>query len=230
MTSVTITPGDSLRMRLSAVVRRQPDQVAILVMAVLGIAVSLYLTAEHYAKVPLLCSTNGLVDCASVLTSTYAVVPGTTIPITIPGLLWFGVSGGLAIWGLLSSWRGVAAPSWLRQTQQGWGAIGLLTVLYLVSAEIDHLHHLCAWCTVVHLLVLGTLLVSLYFRTIPKYDRGRTGTTKATTPQRVKPQLSAATAPIVATTRTVVTLGGQRQGAMVRQPGKYAPQRTKAAK
>jgi uncharacterized membrane protein len=170
MTGSTDAPvGD----RLGLLARQRPDQVAILAMAGLGVGVSLYLTAEHYAKAPLVCSTGGIVDCGSVLTSSYSVMPGTSIPITFPGMLWFVASGGLAIWGLWAYWRGQAEPLWLRSAQQVWGVLGLLTVLYLVSAEIDRIHHLCEWCTVVHLLVLSTLLISLYFRRIPKYDRRR---------------------------------------------------------
>jgi uncharacterized membrane protein len=173
----------SFASRVSAVARQLPDQVAITALALVGLAISIYLTVEHYAKIPLFCSTTGLVNCSSVLTSQYSVVPGTSFPITIPGLIWFVVSGGLAVWGLVAAWRDQPEPAWLRQAQQGWGALGLLTVLYLVSVEIDQVHHLCEWCTVVHLAVLATFLISLYFR-----DLGgkRTYASRATLTPRAK--------------------------------------------
>src|SRR5579884_3301690 len=114
--------------RLRAVARRQPDQVTIAALALVGIVISIYLTVEHYAKIPLFCSTTGIINCASVLNSQYSIVPGTKIPITFPGLLWFLGSGGLAVWGLIGAWREQREPSWLRQTQQVWGGLGLLTV------------------------------------------------------------------------------------------------------
>jgi uncharacterized membrane protein len=186
--SATIERGFGAR--ISAVARQLPDQVAITTLALVGIAISVYLTVEHYAKIPLFCSTTGVINCASVLTSQYSVVPGTKIPITIPGLLWFVISGTLAMWGLISVWRGQSEPSWLRQTQQGWGALGLLTVLYLVSVEIDQVHHLCEWCTVVHLAVLATFLISLYFRDLggkwAHSTRSRVSPARAASTQRAK--------------------------------------------
>ena len=72
------------------------DLFAILVMAVIGLGISIYLTTVHYANAPLVCSSGGIVSCSEVTRSSYSVVPGTSWPITIPGMLWFVVSGALA--------------------------------------------------------------------------------------------------------------------------------------
>src|SRR6266567_4204408 len=72
----------------------------LLVLSLIGAGISIYLTSVHYENVPLLCSTSGLIDCSRVLSSTYSVVPGTTVPISVPGLLWCIVSASLAIAGL----------------------------------------------------------------------------------------------------------------------------------
>ena len=138
-----------------------PGQASIVLMAVVGSSISVYLTSVHFAKVPLLCATTGIIDCASVLTSPYSTLPGTTIPVTIPGLLWFFVSGGLAVIALASHWRATSAPRWLFHAERIWGGVGLISILYLIYAEIVQLHRLCAWCTVVHALVLATFLVAL---------------------------------------------------------------------
>jgi uncharacterized membrane protein len=135
--------------------------VALLLIAVAGVAIGVYLTLEHYAKAPLVCSTSGLIDCAPVLSSPYSVIPGTQIPITIPGMAWFLVSGALAFIGLRAAACGVPEPPRLRVLQLVWSGAGLLFVLYLVYAEIVQLHRLCAWCTGVHLLTLATFLVAL---------------------------------------------------------------------
>jgi uncharacterized membrane protein len=143
------------------VARKLPGQVAIVVFAVAGLGISVYLTLEHYAHVPLICSTTGLVDCSSVLTSSYSVVPGTSIPITLPGMLWCLVSGGIAVAMLSLAWRRIAVPMRLFTFQKIWGGLGLISIFYLVYAELVKLHHICAWCTGVHVLVLATFLVTL---------------------------------------------------------------------
>ena len=147
--------------RIGELARRGPALTALLCMAVAGVAISLYLTSVHYLNVPLACSASGVVDCAPVLQSTYSVVPGTQLPITVPGLLWFVASGTLAGIALARAWAGHPEPRWLRPAHAAWGAAGLLVVLYLVYAEIVQLHRICAWCTVVHLLTLATFLVAL---------------------------------------------------------------------
>ncbi len=134
---------------------------AIVVMAVAGIAIGAYLTTVHYAKIPLVCTTGGVVNCSAVTSSRFSVVPGTQLPITIPGILWFVVSGALAVVALVAAWRGQPEPVRLRAIHALWGAAGLLFVLYLVYAEIVQLHKLCEWCTVIHLLTLATFLIAL---------------------------------------------------------------------
>jgi uncharacterized membrane protein len=146
--------------RLGALARAEPWLTAIALMALAGIAISIYLTVIHYAKIPPVCTTGGVVDCSSVLLSPYSLAPGTTIPVTIPGMLWFAVSGGLALAGLGARARGRAEPSWQRPALCAWSAAGLLFVLYLVYAEIVRLHRICEWCTVVHLLTLATFLIA----------------------------------------------------------------------
>ena len=52
--------------------------------AVVGLGISTYLTTLHYAGVAPICTTNGFINCGSVLKSSYSVVPGTSIPVTVP--------------------------------------------------------------------------------------------------------------------------------------------------
>ena len=151
----------SVTARLGELARAEPGLTAVALMALAGIAISIYLTVIHFAKIPPVCTTGGVVDCSSVLLSPYSLVPGTTIPVTIPGMLWFAVSGGLALAGLAARARGQAEPAWQRPALCSWAAAGLLFVLYLVYAEIVRLHRICEWCTVVHLLTLATFLIAL---------------------------------------------------------------------
>ena len=147
--------------RFSDVIRREWGAVALLLMAVVGVGIAIYLTAVHYAHVPLVCSTSGVIDCGPVLKSEFSVVPGTQLPITVPGLLWFVVSGGLAGISLVSALRDRPEPDRLRLAQLLWTAAGLLFVLYLVYAELVRLRHICAWCTGIHILTLLSFLVAL---------------------------------------------------------------------
>jgi hypothetical protein len=76
-------------------------------------------------------------------------------------MIWFIVSGGLALVALLAIWRNRREPTRLRGAHLLWGIMGMAFVLYLVYAEIVLLHTLCEWCTVVHLLTFATFLLAL---------------------------------------------------------------------
>ena len=75
------------------------------------------------------------VNCTRVLSSPYAVVPATTVPITIPGFGWCIVSASLAI---------VACS---RRADYGSAGLGDHYLfgrwLYLVYAEIVRLRTIC---------------------------------------------------------------------------------------
>lgn len=141
-----------------SLLRRAGSQLALLVLALLGMADAIYLTLVHYdSQVSLICSDSGFVNCARVLSSRFAYVPGTSLPISLPGLGWALVVAVLALIGIFSS----SDHRWLRFAQFFWTLLGLLTALYLVYAEIVQLHNLCAWCTVLHVLILLMFLITL---------------------------------------------------------------------
>jgi len=156
-----VTPEGSALLRLGALIRRAPLATAVIVMALAGLGISIYLTVEHYRNVAPVCTIGGAFDCAKVTSSAYSVIPGTSIPITIPGMLWFLVSGGFAaamLWYLAREQR---EPAQLRLWFLLWAGAGLVFALYLVYAEIVQLRALCAWCTGVHVLTLLNFLVAL---------------------------------------------------------------------
>ena len=139
--------------------QRSKSQMLLLALSLVGIAITSYLTTVHYENVPLVCSGSGLINCARVISSTYSVVPGTSLPITIPGFGWCVVSASLAISGLFAT-----TGLWQRRigiAQFVWAMSGLLIVLYLVYVEIVRLHTICAWCTALHALILLSFLVTL---------------------------------------------------------------------
>ncbi|HLH60614.1 MAG TPA: vitamin K epoxide reductase family protein [Ktedonobacteraceae bacterium] len=132
-------------------------QLFLLLCSVLGIGISIYLTTVHYENVPLVCSASGVVDCAKVLSSPFSVIPGTSIPITVPGLAWSLLSAFLAIHALYQG----TERRWIAVAQFAWALVGMLTVLYLVYVEIVRLHTICAWCTAMHVLILLMFLVTI---------------------------------------------------------------------
>src|SRR5258707_5706200 len=139
------------------VFRRVGVQVVLRVLAVLVMVDAIYLTVVHYiSQVTLVCSDSGFVNCTRVITSVYSYVPGTTIPISVPGLGWCLVLAALAVAGIwLRDER-----RWLRVAQFGWTLLGMLTALYLIYIEIVLLRNLCAWCTVLHALILLAFLIA----------------------------------------------------------------------
>ncbi len=137
--------------------RRSWGQLALLVLALVGVGISIYLTSVHYDNAPLVCSASGIVDCARVLSSPYSVVPGTTIPISVPGLLWCIVMGVLAF----TAWRILPERRSLLIAELVWAIVGIVTVLYLVFVELVRLHTICAWCTGLHAIILVMLLITV---------------------------------------------------------------------
>src|SRR5260370_15950158 len=93
--------------------QRSGSQVLLLVLSLVGVGIAIYLTLVHYENAPLVCSDSGLINCARVLSSYYSVVPGTSVPITLPGLGWSVVSAALAAVALYRA----PGPRWIGVTQ-----------------------------------------------------------------------------------------------------------------
>jgi uncharacterized membrane protein len=134
-------------------------QAALLLLSLVGIGIAIYLTSVHYEAAPLLCSTQGVIDCARVLSSPYSVIPSTTLPISLLGLVWCVVSAGAALAGLTV----LAGRRWLYIAQCAWSLSAMLVVLYLVYVEIVRLHTICAWCSALHGIILAQFLITLLF-------------------------------------------------------------------
>jgi len=139
--------------------QRSRSQALLLALSLLGAGIASYLTSVHYENIPLVCSESGLINCAQVLSSPYAVIPGTYLPITLPGLGWCLISAALAIASFFATT--VLWQSRIRIAQFAWALAGLLVVLYLVYVEIVRLHTICAWCTALHALILLLFLITL---------------------------------------------------------------------
>lgn len=130
--------------------------VAMALAGVAGVAVSIYLTVVHFAALPLVCTTTGIISCERVLSSPYSVIAGSGLPTSAAGIVWFSVSAGLALVQLTGR-----SSARLVRGHLAWSAIGLATVVYLVFLEIVQLGAICIWCSTAHALVVMTFVIAL---------------------------------------------------------------------
>ncbi len=129
---------------MSGLMRRMRK--AQLAASILGLVIAVYLTLYHYAGVPLVCSSQGVINCESVLNSQYAYVLG--LPIALFGVVFFAVELGALLNGNLDAIL-------------IWNIIGLGAVFYFLYIE-KTVGHICMWCTAVHILVIFLVGTSAY--------------------------------------------------------------------
>ncbi|MBS3169183.1 vitamin K epoxide reductase family protein [Candidatus Woesearchaeota archaeon] len=130
-----------------------------IILSVIGLLTSLYLVKNHYAPATSasFCDLSVSVSCSLVNTSTFSVFLG--VPVAVFGALWFVVLAALA-------WRALRKDGAFIFGLLVWNVVGILSVVYLIIAEII-LQALCPFCTVVHAIIVITLIFSiiLYKRT-----------------------------------------------------------------
>lgn len=129
--------------------------VTCLVICVLGIAASIYLTYLHYAPAAISCplgGTNSPIDCSRVLTSAQSVLLG--IPIPFYGLAFFVAMFAMC---LPVAWR--STSMWLARGRLASVVAGIGMVIYLVSQELLVIRKICIWCTSVHILTFVLFLI-----------------------------------------------------------------------
>ena len=124
---------------------------AALGLSVAGLAVSVYLTVDHFTtRTVLACPANASVDCHKVTTSEYASVLG--IPVALYGLVFFV---GMVALTLPYAWRDPR----LRRVRLGASLVGVASVIYLVGAELFGVGAICLWCTAVHVITVAIFAV-----------------------------------------------------------------------
>ncbi|WP_307864690.1 vitamin K epoxide reductase family protein [Allobranchiibius sp. CTAmp26] len=125
-------------------------------LSVLGLAVSIYLTYEHFTgSSTLACSGSGQVDCLRVTTSQWSKLLG--VPVALLGLLFFVAMTALC---LPRVWR--RAPRSLDLVRIAATGVGLLMVFYLIWAEFFRIHAICLWCTGVHVITFVLFFVLVF--------------------------------------------------------------------
>lgn len=126
--------------------------ILIIVLGIIGLLTSVYLIKSHYTP-PIegaLCDLGETVSCSVVNTSIYSEL--FNVSVAVLGVIWFVV--------LLFMCRSVLKKDKVVVALMlGWSVIGALFVVYMIIAEII-LQALCPACTVVHVVVFITLLLS----------------------------------------------------------------------
>lgn len=115
-------------------------------LSIIGLFISIYLTIAHYYDaLPVVCPTVGIVDCGTVLSSSFATILGV-IPSSSLGIVFFGVIIYL----------------FLKKKNEDalyWNVLGFISLFYFWYAEYT-LGKICLYCTAIHIIVI-LLLASM---------------------------------------------------------------------
>jgi uncharacterized membrane protein len=122
--------------------------IVVLVAAVAGVGVAMYLTLAHFsAGIQLTCPATGPINCEAVTHSPESYVFG--IPVSLLGLIYFVAMTGIS---LPVVWRSKVRV--VAQARLAMAVAGIGFVCYLVYAELFEIDKICLWCTGVHVLTL----------------------------------------------------------------------------
>lgn len=123
------------------------------VVALLGLAISAYLSVEHYtASATLACPDRGAINCLKVTTSSWSHVGA--VPLALAGAAYF-----LVMTVLCSPW--LWRRTSLHPLRIAGATAGVVAAVYLVWVELFRVDAICLWCTAVHLCALLLLVLTL---------------------------------------------------------------------
>jgi uncharacterized membrane protein len=127
----------------------------IYIFAILGLLTSSYLLYTQYQEKALgnVCIVGEPNSCSTVTSSPYSSIFG--IPASFWGITWFLVLG-------LLNYFASKKDKYVKHLIS-WNILGLVFVGYFIFAEFL-LKSICSFCTIVHLLVLLSLIFSLYLK------------------------------------------------------------------
>ncbi|MHB2027668.1 MAG: vitamin K epoxide reductase family protein, partial [Acidimicrobiales bacterium] len=127
-------------------------QVTTLLLSLIGLGLSIYLTITHFEPNALVCSNSGVIDCAKVTTSAQSMIFG--IPVAIYGLADYTVMTALN-----TPWAWHSSLRWIHVMRFLLAIIGMCFVLWLVYAEVIIIGSICLYCTGVHVTTFLLLIV-----------------------------------------------------------------------
>ena len=132
---------------------------AIIVLSLVGLFTSVYLFQHHYALLSgsTNCDLSETISCDIVNGSVYAEI--LYVPVALLGLLWFVVM-------IFLTWHAIPKPKLFIPAMTAWSGVGFLFLFYLVGVEIL-LRTICPYCTIVHIIVFTSFVISLYLHKKP---------------------------------------------------------------
>lgn len=129
---------------------------ASVVLVALGLALSAYLTVEHFTNsVTLACPPGETFNCAKVTQSQWSYLFG--MPVALLGLGYFVAMTVLC---LPTVWR--RPEPWLDRVRLIGVVLGVAFVAYLVWAEVVKIGSICLWCTGVHIVTFLLMCVVVF--------------------------------------------------------------------
>jgi uncharacterized membrane protein len=130
-----------------------------LILSVLGLGVAVFLTYSHYANPTenhLFCvgggATGGAIDCQAVLTSGYSSILG--VPVALFGAIFFVF---MCIINLPAAWRSESLL--VARARLAAVVVGMVMVIYLVGVELLAVHHICLYCTSIHVVQFALFML-----------------------------------------------------------------------
>jgi uncharacterized membrane protein len=126
--------------------------VSCIVLSLLGLADSVYLSITHFAAQVLVCSANSVICCACVITGPWSSVFG--IPVAFLGLAFFVA---MVVINLPVMWR--SGKAWVVRVRLWLAVGGMGFVLYLLYVELFIKKFICEYCTGVHILTFALFYI-----------------------------------------------------------------------
>jgi uncharacterized membrane protein len=134
-----------------------PVGIVSFLITLVGLAVSIYLTVEHYtAATTLACPENSVINCAKVTSSSYSKIG--SVPVALLGAIFFA---GMAVLCLPAAWR----IGRLDVVRIAGAVAGVVSALWFIWVELFRLDAICLWCTVVHVAAFALLGAVLWTTT-----------------------------------------------------------------
>jgi uncharacterized membrane protein len=122
------------------------------ILSLIGLGLSTYLTITHFEPADLVCTNNGIFNCAVVTTSGESRFIG--IPVAFLGL------GTYVVMTVLNSpWMWRVQIYWIHVARFVLAIVSMGFVLWLISAELLIIKNLCLYCTGVHIVTFALLIV-----------------------------------------------------------------------
>jgi uncharacterized membrane protein len=134
-------PGPGSRVRLTA-----------LLLSLLGLADSTYLTITHFEKQVLVCPANSFINCAKVTTSAQSEI--LHIPVAVLGLAFYIAMTAI---NLPPLWKTTDVR--VARLRLAMAVTGIGFVLYLLYAELFIIKAICEYCTGVHIITFALFIL-----------------------------------------------------------------------